>query len=65
MSNELLTVTQAAKYLKISDKTVRRLISSQKLVASKVGNRSWRIKESDIENYLQSCTNKTRGAKTK
>ena len=52
MSNELLTVAQAAEYLKLSDKTIRRLIQSHKLLASKVGDRSWRIRESDIEKYL-------------
>lgn len=62
MNNELYTVAQAANYLQISEKTVRRLISAQKLVASKIGGRSWRIKFSDIENYLQSCTNETKGA---
>lgn len=63
MSNELLTVAQAAKYLKVSDKTVRRLISDNKLLAAKVGNRSWRIKESDIEAYLQAHSNGKKGAK--
>ena len=62
MSNELLTISQAADYLKLSEKTVRRLISDQKLIASKVGDRSWRIKESDIEDYLQSRTNAKKGA---
>ena len=63
MSDELLTVSQAADYLKLSEKTVRRLIGSQKLLASKVGDRSWRIKESDIEYYFQSQSNGRKGAK--
>ena len=53
MNNELLTVSQAAEYLKLSEKTVRRLISDRKILAAKVSNRSWRIKESDIEAYYQ------------
>ncbi|MCL2079130.1 MAG: helix-turn-helix domain-containing protein [Oscillospiraceae bacterium] len=52
MADELLTVSQTAKYLKVSDKTVRRLIQSNQLIASKVGN-SWRIDRNDISEYLK------------
>lgn len=62
MSDELLTIAQVAEYLKLSEKTVRRLIKSHKLIASKVGDRSWRIKASDIEDYLNAHTNGERGA---
>ena len=51
MSDVILTVAQAAEYLKVCYKTVRRLIEKQELVASKVGN-SWRIQLRDIEYYL-------------
>jgi len=57
MADELMTVAQTAEYLKISDKTVRRLISDCSLVASRVGS-SWRIKKSDIEDYLHKNNNK-------
>ena len=40
MDDEIYTVTQAAQYLKVCDKTVRRLIKANKLTASKVGDRS-------------------------
>lgn len=62
MANELLTVMQAAEYLQLSDKTVRRLIKNNQLTASKVGNRSWRIKSSDIDEYLRIHTNGKKGA---
>jgi len=65
MADELLTIAQAASYLQLSDKTVRRLIHSQQLAASKVGDRVWRIKESDIEEYLKSHTNGKKGAELK
>ena len=52
MAEELLTVSQTAKYLKLSEKTVRRLINDKLLTASKVDGRSWRIKESDVTKYL-------------
>jgi len=57
MPDELLTVAQTAEYLKLSEKTIRRLIKSRSLKASKVGDRSWRIKASDIESCLRSHTN--------
>jgi len=57
MSKELLTVSQVAEYLQISEKTVRRLITNGEIKASKVGGRSWRIKEHDIEQYLNANTN--------
>ena len=56
MSDVILTVAQAAEYLKVCDKTVRRLIAKQELVASKVGY-SWRIQLRDIEYYLSKNCN--------
>jgi len=62
MDDELLTIAQTASYLQISDKTVRRMINDNKLAASKVGERVWRVKESDIIKYLRVNTNKKKGA---
>jgi excisionase family DNA binding protein len=62
LADEILTVAQTAKYLQVCDKTVRRLIASKKLTASKVGSKSWRIKTSDIDEYLQTHTNSKEGA---
>lgn len=63
MADEIYTVAQASQYLQVCEKTVRRLISSNKLVASRVGNgnRSLRIKKSDIDSYLSEHTNNTKG----
>ena len=61
MNEELFTVAQAAEYLKVCDKTVRRLISNNKLVASKVGDRAWRIRKDDIDFYLSEHTNGGKG----
>jgi DNA (cytosine-5)-methyltransferase 1 len=55
--SELLTISQVASYLQLSDKTVRRLIKARQLEASKVGDRVWRIKLLDIESYLKAHTN--------
>lgn len=37
MENDILTIKQTAEYLQVCDKTVRRLIASKQLPASKVG----------------------------
>lgn len=57
MSDSLMTIAQAAEYLKVCDKTVRRLITRQELAASKVG-KSWRIQKADIDKYLSETRNK-------
>ena len=63
MTDEIFTVAQAAQYLQVCEKTVRRLISSNKLTASRVGtgNRSLRIKKVDIDMYLSEHTNEKKG----
>ena len=62
MLDELLTISQTASYLQLSEKTIRRLIKNRQLTASKVGNRVWRIKMTDIDEYLKSHTNGKKGA---
>lgn len=64
MNEEILTVAQTASYLQISDKTVLKLIKSNKLVASLVG-RVYRIKLSDINAYLAANSNGKKGVKPK
>ena len=63
MSDVIFTIAQTAKYLKVCDKTVRRLISKRELSASKVG-KSWRIRKSDIDDYLQQTLNKNNEKQT-
>lgn len=57
MGYELYTVAEAADYLKLSTKTILRLIANGKITASKVSDRSWRIKSTDIEEYLKNNSN--------
>lgn len=64
MSDEIFTVLQAAQYLKVSEKTIRRLIKSKKLTASRVGSRSLRIRQNDIDQYLANHTNYCKGVTT-
>lgn len=63
MSDVIFTIAQTAEYLKVCDKTVRRLISKKELSASKVG-KSWRIRKSDIDDYLQQTLNKNNEIQT-
>lgn len=51
-----LVFPNLTEYLKVSDKTVRRLIASKSLIASKIGS-TWRIKRADIEDCLASNSN--------
>lgn len=60
MVEELFTVGQAADYLQVCEKTVRRLINSKTLTASKVG-KGWRIKKTDIDAYLSMNSNLSKG----
>ena len=57
MTTDIMTVAQTAQYLQLSEKTVRRLIWNGALPASKLGNRSWRIRSCDIESYLAAKSN--------
>lgn len=51
MAGELLTVKQVENRLKLSERTIFRLIKSGELHGFKVG-REWRFEESDIEDYI-------------
>lgn len=52
MNTELLTVAQTAQYLQLSEKTIRRMIRNGSLPASKLGNRFWRIRSCDVDDYV-------------
>jgi excisionase family DNA binding protein len=48
---EYLTTAEVAKLLRVSDKTVHRLIESAQLSAVRIGKR-WRISKTDLQEYL-------------
>ena len=54
--NDILTIEEAAELLKLSTKTIYRMVRENKLKASKIG-RVWRIKKSDIDDYLSQNSN--------
>ena len=47
MKDEILTIPEVAKFLKLSEATIRRWIKSGKLPAFQIG-RKYRIRKSDI-----------------
>ena len=52
MNEEVLTVKELQKYLKIGENTVLKLLNSGKIKANKVGH-NWRILRSEVDNYLR------------
>jgi excisionase family DNA binding protein len=49
--DELMTITEAARILKLSTFTVRRYIKVGKLPAAKVGGQ-WRIRKNDLIDFV-------------
>jgi len=52
MSDEILTVTEVADYLKLAEKTAYRLAAEGKLPGFKVGG-SWRFKKDDLQQWIE------------
>lgn len=61
--DKLLTIKEVAKYLRVSERSILRYIEAGRLKASKIGQ--WRIKESDLENFLKENSNTKRKPKKK
>ena len=57
MTDEILTLKEVAKYLKLAEKTAYKLAADGKLPGFKVGG-SWRFKQSDIESWITEQKNK-------
>ncbi len=51
MTDEILTLKEVAKYLKLAEKTAYKLAAEGKLPGFKVGG-SWRFKKEDIESWI-------------
>ena len=50
---QTLTPSEAAKYLKVGVRAVRKAIRQRKLAAFKVGSRNWRIRIDDLNKYVE------------
>jgi len=49
---EIMTISQVAKYLQISEVTTYRLVQDNKIPAFKVG-RGWRVKKEDLNEFIE------------
>jgi excisionase family DNA binding protein len=54
MAENYLTIQQAAERLSCNERTIRRFIEFEKLPAFKMGDKSVRIKESDLKSFMDS-----------
>ena len=61
MEDKYLKRVEAQQILRVSITKIFQMINSQELPAIKVG-RSYRIKESDLKEYLQKQAEKSKGA---
>ena len=59
--DKLLTIEEVAEILRVSERSVNRYIVSGKLRASKIG--WWRIKQSDLDRFLEETSNQVRKKK--
>lgn len=51
MPGGILTIREVADYLKVTERTLYRLVQDGKLPAFKVGN-SWRFRREDLERWI-------------
>ena len=59
MSDKLLTPEQVAERLQVVERTVYRWLNEGRLEGVKLG-RLWRVREDDLEAFLQAASNQTR-----
>lgn len=50
-SREIFTLKEAAEYLRISDRTLIKLIHSKQVPAAKIG-RAWRLQKKALDSFL-------------
>ena len=60
---KLFTLKETAQILRVSERTVMRYLKSGKLKASNLGQ--WRIKESDLNKFLEKHSNVKKNKKRK
>lgn len=49
---QLLTTSEIAKILRVHQRTVQRWIASNRLKATKIGPKIWRVRKQDLDNFL-------------
>ncbi|MGE4282741.1 MAG: helix-turn-helix domain-containing protein [Clostridia bacterium] len=56
IDKEILTVSQVAEYLQLSEMTTYKLVQEGKMPAFKIG-RHWRVKKSDLNAFIERLKN--------
>jgi excisionase family DNA binding protein len=56
---EIMTVTQVAEYLQISEITTYKLVNEGKIKAFKIG-RHWRVKKEDLSEFIEKLKRRER-----
>jgi excisionase family DNA binding protein len=56
MSKEIFTLREIALYLKVTERTIYRLVAEQRIPAFKVGG-SWRFRQGDLDNWIREQMN--------
>ncbi|MGJ9385799.1 helix-turn-helix domain-containing protein [Salipaludibacillus sp. CF4.18] len=56
MNPEIMTISQVAKYLQISEMTTYKLVQDGKMPGFKIG-RHWRVKKDDLDIYIEKLKN--------
>ncbi|AVR00390.1 DNA-binding protein [Oceanobacillus iheyensis] len=54
--NEIMTVSQVAEYLQLSEMTTYKLVQDGKIPAFKIG-RHWRVKREDLNELIERLKN--------
>ncbi|MDQ0258071.1 excisionase family DNA binding protein [Evansella vedderi] len=52
MEKEIMTVSQVAEYLQLSEMTTYKLVQEGKIPAFKIG-RHWRVKKDDLNEFIE------------
>lgn len=55
MTEEVMTLREVAQYLKITERTLYRLVQEGKVPAFRVGN-AWRFRRSDLDRWIAQQT---------
>ena len=61
--DEILTIKEVAKYLKVNDRTIYRLAASKKIPAFKVGN-AWRFHKNEIDQWISNQSKPAAGVES-
>ncbi len=53
MNDRILTVREAAEYMRVSERTIRDWVKSGRLASVPIGKREYRIQQSAIDKFIE------------